>query len=247
MIVLLEQAPENRISPVGQGTAFRKLLLQISAGHRSAGEVNRLCDLVAELVDTLPVYRLSCTPDVRAVNILRTVLEKGGDLMPPSERPLTRYLSYRARNDGIPLSGTFELSPVCNLACRMCYVRRSSAEVAAHPRPIMTLEQWKCLGDEIFDAGTLFLLLTGGEPFLWPDFRELYEYLHRKGFLISVNSNGTLISDDTVGWLRDSPPSCINITLYGVGEEAYERLCGVRGVYSRVTANTTGCWPPGSR
>ncbi|MCD7754318.1 MAG: radical SAM protein [Clostridiales bacterium] len=120
--------------------------------------------------------------------------------MPPSERPLTRYLNYRARNDGIPLSGTFELSPVCNLACRMCYVRRSSAEVAAHPRPIMTLEQWKCLGDEIFDAGTLFLLLTGGEPFLWPDFRELYEYLHRKGFLISVNSNGTLISDDTVGW-----------------------------------------------
>ncbi|MCD7754317.1 MAG: hypothetical protein LUH41_07235 [Clostridiales bacterium] len=78
MTVLLEQAPENRISPVGQGTAFRKLLLQISADHRSAGEVNRLCDLVTELVDTLPVYRLSCTPDVRAVNTLRTVLEKGG-------------------------------------------------------------------------------------------------------------------------------------------------------------------------
>ncbi len=157
--------------------------------------------------------------------------------MPPNERPLTRYLNYRARNDGIPLSGTFELSPVCNLACKMCYVRRSPAEVAAHHRPIMTLEQWKQMGDEAFDAGTLFLLLTGGEPFLWPDFRELYEYLHRKGFLLSVNSNGTLISDDIVNWLRDHPPSRINITLYGSGENAYERLCGVKGVYSRVAGN----------
>ncbi len=152
-------------------------------------------------------------------------------------RALTMLLNARARQGGIPLSGTFELSPVCNLACKMCYVRKTPAEVAAHSRPILTLEQWKALGDAACEAGTLFLLLTGGEPFLWPGFRELYEYLVAKGFLISINSNGTLITEETVAWLRENPPTRINITLYGASDETYERLCGAKGMYTRVSAN----------
>lgn len=157
--------------------------------------------------------------------------------MAVNDRSFTAYLNAVARRDKLPLSGTFELSPVCNLSCKMCYVRKTPAEVAAHSRPILTLEQWERIGDEALDAGLLFLLLTGGEPFLWPDFRTLYEYLHRKGALISVNSNGTLISQDTVDWLTDHPPARINITLYGASDEAYRRLCGVDHVYRRVTAN----------
>ncbi len=146
-------------------------------------------------------------------------------------------LNARARKARIPLSGTFELSPVCNLACKMCYVRKTPAEVAAHHRPLMKLEQWKRIADEAFDLGTLFLLLTGGEPFLWPDFRELYEYLARKGFVLSINSNGTMITEETVAWLRENPPTRINITLYGASDAAYERLCGAKGMYSRVVSN----------
>lgn len=58
------------------------------------------------------------------------------------ESRLTGYLFARASRMGTPLSGTFELSPVCNFACRMCYVRKTAAEVAASPRPLRTLEQW---------------------------------------------------------------------------------------------------------
>ncbi len=153
------------------------------------------------------------------------------------DRSFTAYLNAVARRDKLPLSGTFELSPVCNLACKMCYVRKTPAQVAAHSRPILTLNQWKTIGDQALDSGLLFLLLTGGEPFLWPDFRELYEYLHRKGALISVNSNGTLISQDTVSWLTDHPPARINITLYGASDEAYERLCGAKHVCRQVMDN----------
>lgn len=51
------------------------------------------------------------------------------------EPRLTQYLFDRASRTLTPLSGTFELSPVCNLACKMCYVRKTPAEVAASPRP----------------------------------------------------------------------------------------------------------------
>ncbi len=152
-------------------------------------------------------------------------------------RLLTLLLTARAGAQKVPLSGTFELSPICNLACRMCYVRKTPAEVAAHDRPMLTLDDWKTIADVTFDRGTLFLLLTGGEPFLWPDFRELYEYLATKGFLISINTNGTLITDETVAWLRENPPVRLNVTLYGATDAAYERLCGAKGMFSRVRDN----------
>lgn len=157
--------------------------------------------------------------------------------MAEHSRPLTTLLNAKARQAQISLSGTFELSPVCNLACRMCYVRRTPAEVAAHARPILTCETWKRIADEAFDRGLLFLLLTGGEPFLWPDFRTLYRHLMQKGIVLSINSNGTLIDEQTVRFLQDAPPSRINITLYGASDEAYRRLCGAQGKFRLVTEN----------
>ena len=52
----------------------------------------------------------------------------------PVEPPITEYLHAKAARQGIPLSGTFELTPLCNMNCRMCYVRMSrEQQEAAHP------------------------------------------------------------------------------------------------------------------
>ena len=50
-----------------------------------------------------------------------------------SPMQLTEYLYNKASRAGVPIGGTFELSPVCNFSCRMCYVRKTAAEVAASP------------------------------------------------------------------------------------------------------------------
>lgn len=156
------------------------------------------------------------------------------------EAPLTRYLFTKASGLKLPLSGTFELSPVCNFACRMCYVRKTAAEVAAHPRPMTTLERWTDLAEQAREAGMLYLLLTGGEPFLWPDFWPLYDRLTGMGFLISINSNGSLIDETAIARLRAKPPTRINITLYGASDETYQSLCGARGVFQKVDRAITG-------
>ncbi len=150
---------------------------------------------------------------------------------------ISGVLTSKARKSKIPLAGTFELSPICNMQCRMCYVRKTSVEVAAHSRTMMSLTEWKKIADEAFDKGMLFLLLTGGEPFLWPDFKELYQYLAAKGFIISINTNGTLIDEETLSWLSKQPPNRINITLYGSSDDTYEKLCGVRGMYHKTVEN----------
>lgn len=142
----------------------------------------------------------------------------------PVEPPITEYLHAKAARLRIPLSGTFELTPLCNMNCRMCYVRMSREQQEA-VHPLRTSAEWLELGRQAREQGLLYLLLTGGEPFLRPDFREILGGLHQMGLLISVNSNGTLIDESVVRWLKETPPVRINITLYGASDETYRRLC----------------------
>ena len=147
---------------------------------------------------------------------------------------LTEYLYSKASRRRIPLSGTFELTPVCNFACRMCYVRKTPKEVSQSKRKQLTLSKWREIAKQAAEAGTLYLLLTGGEPFIWPDFWTLYEELIDMGMLVSINTNGSLIDEKTVEKLKQRPPRRINITLYGASDASYERLCGVSGVFQKV-------------
>ena len=137
---------------------------------------------------------------------------------------ITEYLHTKAARLGIPLNGTFEVTPLCNMNCRMCYVRmdREQQESIA---PLRTAEEWLELGRTAKERGMTYLLLTGGEPFLRPDFRQIMQGLHRMGFVLSINSNGTMIDEKTVEWLKETPPIRINITLYGASDETYGRLC----------------------
>ena len=146
----------------------------------------------------------------------------------------TEYLYRKATAAGIPLSGTFELTPVCNMDCKMCYVRlsRQAQEAIA---PLADAEKWLQLAQTAKEAGMLYLLLTGGEPFLHPQFREIMEGLHRKGLIITLNSNGTMIDESTVRWLKNCPPVRINISLYGASNETYGRLCGNPKGFTQVT------------
>lgn len=154
-----------------------------------------------------------------------------------SRTPLTDYLMNKASWAKRPMSGTFELSPVCNLNCRMCYVRKTQAEVNAHNRPMRTLEQWLDTAKEAREQGLLYLLLTGGEPFLWLDFWPLYEALAGMGFLITINTNGTLLDETVITRFQENPPFRLNITLYGASDETYEKLCRAKGMFTRVDQN----------
>lgn len=143
----------------------------------------------------------------------------------PVEPAITEYLHAKAAKMRIPLSGTFELTPCCNMACKMCYVRMTKSEQEAIA-PLHSAKDWLELGRTARDAGLLYLLLTGGEPFLRPDFKEIFQGLHRLGLILSINSNGTLIDEDAAAWLKETPPTRMNITLYGASNETYARLCG---------------------
>lgn len=147
---------------------------------------------------------------------------------------ISDYLYQKASINKIPLMGTFELSPVCNFACKMCYVRKTPDQIRSEGKALIPWEQWLKLAKQCREEGMLFLLLTGGEPFLYPGFRELYEALHDMGIILYINSNGTMIDEDTVQWLKQRSPGRINITLYGSSRDTYRRICGHGDGYDRA-------------
>lgn len=134
-------------------------------------------------------------------------------------------LYKQASKERIPLTGAFELSPLCNFRCRMCYVRKS-AEEAEQEGGIRPFEFWLDIARQAKEAGTVFPLLTGGEAFLYPHIRELYEAMCKMGMQVSINSNASCITEEIAEWLKQTPPVRINITLYGGSNESYGRLCG---------------------
>lgn len=143
------------------------------------------------------------------------------------------YLYRKADQKGIPLSGTFELTSRCNLDCKMCYIHARANDTKVIQKE-WSKEQWIGLASQCRQMGMLHLLLTGGEPFIRKDFREIYTACREMGLLVSINSNATMIDDGTIEFLKENPPTRINITLYGTSADTYQKLCGNASAYDRV-------------
>lgn len=146
---------------------------------------------------------------------------------------LERMYIKRAKETITPVNGSIELLPLCNMNCDMCYVRLSREEMESQGR-MRTADEWLQIGKQMKKTGVLFLLLTGGEPFLHPEFREIYLGLREMGMIITINTNGTLIDKELAGFLGEYKPRRVNITLYGTDEKTYTELCHYPDGYRRA-------------
>ena len=152
-----------------------------------------------------------------------------------SEPYISTYLHRKGRRLGLPIAGTFELTARCNFDCPMCYVHLKQEDIAAQGREL-TAAQWIDLACQAKDRGMIFALLTGGEPFVRKDFFEIYHAMKEMGILVSINSNGSLLSGEVLKKLIEDPPLRMNISLYGGSDETYRRMCG-QNAYHRVVEN----------
>lgn len=131
-----------------------------------------------------------------------------------------------------PWSGHIELTYCCNLNCVHCYCKGSENSLEE-----LTTEEWKKILDIIQKEGCLWLCFTGGEPLIRNDFLEIYSYAKKKGFIITLFTNGLLLRGEILNYLEKSPPFSIEITLNGITERTYESITQVPGSFSQ-TINT---------
>ncbi len=139
--------------------------------------------------------------------------------------PVETKLATIAALTKTPLGGAMELLPLCNMDCKMCYVRLSRKQMEQQGK-MLSADEWLKIAEEAKKQGVLFLLLTGGEVLIYPEFRRLYQELHLMGFILTINTNATLLDEEWADFFKEYPCRKINITLYGKDDATYERLCG---------------------
>lgn len=151
-----------------------------------------------------------------------------------------RDIAYRLELDRIvaerriPIAGTLDLTWRCNLRCTHCYLG-SLSDPAGVSREFGE-EPWRRVIGEIAEAGCLYLLLSGGEPLLRPDFSRIYRHAKESGFLVTVFTNGTLVGDAEVELFSDLPPETVEISIYGANAETCDAVTGVPGSFDRCMA-----------
>ena len=133
----------------------------------------------------------------------------------------------------VPASGVIEVTRRCPLKCVHCYNNLPLSDPGARSGEL-TYEEHCRLIDEMAEAGCLWVLYTGGEIFARRDFLDIYTFAKKKGLLITLFTNGILMTPEIADYLAEWRPFSIEITLYGRTPETYERITGVKGSYEKA-------------
>lgn len=158
-------------------------------------------------------------------------MDCAGTTLQDNEEYLRRFRERVVRRR-IPVSGSIELTHRCNLKCLHCYLGPQSLLRKMKERELGT-DRFLSILDEITEAGCLFLLITGGDPLIRNDFPEIYRRAKEKGLMVTVFTNGALISDGIAGLFEDLPPHAVEISLYGATAATYEKITRSRGSFGR--------------
>ncbi|MCK4836631.1 MAG: radical SAM protein [Candidatus Aminicenantes bacterium] len=131
----------------------------------------------------------------------------------------------------IPLSFDLEITARCNNNCRHCYLNLPAGDSDAQKREL-SAEDIEKIAEQAVDLGSLWCLISGGEPLLREDFSDIYMRLKKKGLLVSVFTNACLIKSEHIALFKKFPPRDIEVTVYGVTEETYESVTRKSGSFA---------------
>ena len=140
------------------------------------------------------------------------------------KRLVDQFMMMRARILRKPYTASFELTPLCNFDCKMCYVHLRSNQLGQER--VLSTEEWIDILQQAIDEGIMYADLTGGECLTHPGFKQIYLYLIERGVKVAILTNGQLLSEDMVAFFSKYPPSVIQITVYGSCNAAYEKITG---------------------
>jgi radical SAM protein with 4Fe4S-binding SPASM domain len=136
---------------------------------------------------------------------------------------LSRGLAYleekTSRLPHRPILGQLALTYRCDYDCVHCYCKGSEKL----GRELTTAEIKRIL-DEVSAAGCFWLTLTGGDPLVRRDFKEIYAYAKRKGFIITVLTNGYRLGRAITDYFAHYPPLSIDITLNSLNTHSYSKI-----------------------
>jgi radical SAM protein with 4Fe4S-binding SPASM domain len=141
-----------------------------------------------------------------------------GDLM---QRVWDRALAHN-----VPLSVQFDLTYRCNERCVHCYLDHDD-----HGE--LTTDEVRHVLDQLAEAGTLFLIFSGGELLLRRDLFDLVAHARGLRFDVKLKTNGILLREREADRIRDAGVREVQISIYSHRAEVHDAITKVRGSLDR--------------
>ena len=138
--------------------------------------------------------------------------------------------------EGVPPLTTLYLyiAGSCNLACRHCWISPNYM-AGGKGGQFVPLEYVSKAIQQALPLGLSSIKLTGGEPLLHPQIRELVTLISQAGLDITIETNGTLVDADLAVFLRDSSHvSRISVSLDGATPQTHEALRLIPGSFQKA-------------
>ncbi len=147
--------------------------------------------------------------------------------------PDTRYerLPEVYRAHGLLLRLHLDLTLRCPLRCPHCYVAGQGDRDSE-----MSLAEIVRVLEEAKDLGVLFLLVSGGEPMLRPDFFEVLQAARRMHFHLQVKTTGLYLGRTEARRLARFAPIQVDLSIHGARAETHDAFVGMRGAFERAVA-----------
>jgi radical SAM protein with 4Fe4S-binding SPASM domain len=121
-----------------------------------------------------------------------------------------------------------EVTHRCNLPCTHCYL----PDHLDHGE--LSFDEICDIFDQLREAGTLFVTLTGGEVLARSDFLDIVDAAAARGFVVKVLSNATMISDEVADRFARAGVLEVSISVYGASPEVHDRVTQMPGSWQRT-------------
>lgn len=122
-----------------------------------------------------------------------------------------------------------ELTDKCNLKCKHCYGSFDCSKSNS-----LKIEDLKKVIANASRNGVYQFDLTGGEPFLYAELKELLECLYNEGMLVKIFTNLTLLTDDIVELLEKYMVKAIVTSIDSSIEERHDEFRGQQRAFGKT-------------
>ena len=125
----------------------------------------------------------------------------------------------------------------CNLTCKHCY-QDACPDACANE---LTTDEARTLIDQIAAAGFKIMIFSGGEPLMRPDIYDLVAYAASKGLRPVFGTNGTLITTEVAGRLKECGACAMGISLDSLDRAKHDFFRGLEGAWDATVAGMRAC------
>lgn len=139
------------------------------------------------------------------------------------------------QDKGLIYSVTIELTYSCNEKCVHCYANYPSES----NRKNLTIAQIKAMLFDLYHMKCMHITFTGGDPFMFADFVELFEFTRNLGFSCDIFTNAVYLSEhnDILQRILDYRPQAFFISLYGADSKTHENITNTPGTFDKTVTS----------